>query len=318
MPPIFPTADVASIMRQVKLIVPFPAGGSTAYTAKVLAEALEREFAIAAAFDYRIGDYGLNALRALVHAEEETVLMVGNIITASMTPVFRHDSLNFDFATEVVPVTKLAEFPSVLMIPLSMRIDEVDALLKFCKRRDGVLRYGSDFLGTFVDVDALELARQAGVTAALHEAGSANGVLAALMAGDIDMALLNVATAAANRGQYKPLAISGPRRLTGFPDIPTLAETGYKGIGTLQWQGLFASRRLRPELLEGLHGAVTQAMHTAAARLAMEAIDATAITSASPALFGAEIGAEMARWESMRAQILALRIVGNSGSDVRF
>jgi tripartite-type tricarboxylate transporter receptor subunit TctC len=293
-------------MKQATLVVPFPPGGSTTHTAEVLAEALTREFAIPVTFDYRIGDYGLNALRALVHAGDEHVLMVGNIITASMTPVIRRDSMNFDFASEVVPISKLAEFPSILMTNASAPFDDVGGLLEFCERRDRVLRYGSDFLGTFVDVDAMELGRRARLTVALHEAGSANGVLAALIAGTIDMALLNVATAAANKGKYKPLAVGGPRRLKGFPNLATMAEAGYDGIGVLQWQGLFASRRLRSEPVEALHATVVRAMNTEAARLALEAIDAEAVTSASPAAFAAEIKGEMARWESMKARILAL------------
>jgi len=301
-----PIADVASIMRQARLVVPFPPGGSTAHTAAVLADALEREFGNRVAFDYQIGDFGLKALRTLVHADDEHVLMIGNIITASMTPVIRRDRMDFDFGSEVVPVTRLGEFPSILMTNLSAPVNDVAGLLQFCERRDRVLRFGSDFLGTFVDVDAIEIGRRAGLTPALHEAGSANGVLAALIAGNIDMALLNVATATANKGKYKPLAVSGQRHLTGFPNLPTMAEAGFDGIGVVQWQGLFASRRLRPEFVEGLHEAVVRVMNTQAARLAMEAVDAASVTSTSPAAFAAEIKGEMARWESMKAQILAL------------
>jgi tripartite-type tricarboxylate transporter receptor subunit TctC len=293
-------------MKQARLVVPFPPGGSTGHTAEVLANALEREFGNPVALDYQIGDYGLNALRTLVHSDDEHVLMIGNIITASMTPVIRRDRMDFDFGSEVVPVTRLGEFPSVLMTNLSVPVDDVVGLLEFCKRRDRVLRYGSDFLGTFADVDAIEMGRRAGLTAAFHEAVGANGILAALIAGKIDMALLNVATATANKGKFKPLAVSGPRHLTGFPNLPTMAEAGLDGIGVIQWQGLFASRRLRPELVEGLHDSVVRVMNTQAARLAMEAVDAAVVTSASPAAFGAEIKGEMARWESLKAQILAL------------
>jgi tripartite-type tricarboxylate transporter receptor subunit TctC len=299
-------SDAASFISQASLIVPFPHGGSTAHTAEVLASALQGEFGSRLALDYRIGDFGLNALRTLVLPGDAHVLLIGNIITASMTPVLRRDRRDFDFASEVTPITKLAEFPSILMTNVSSPVKDLDGLLEYCARRDHVLRYGSDFLGTFVDVDAIEIGKRAGLVATLHEAGSANGVLAALIGGSIDMALLNVATAAVNKGRFKPLAVSGPRRLAGFPNLPTLAEAGFGGIGLIQWQGLFASRRLPPELIECLHGAAVLAMNTRAARSAMEAIDAAAVTSISPAAFTAEISSEMTRWESMKAQILAL------------
>jgi tripartite-type tricarboxylate transporter receptor subunit TctC len=298
--------DAAAFLRRSRIVVPFPAGGSTAHTADVLAAALEREIGHRVTLDYHIGDYGLNALRMLMHPGDDHVLLIGNIITASMTPVIRRESMEFNFAREVVPVTKLAEFPSILMANLSARADDLEQLLQLCARRDHVLRYGSDFLGTFVDVDAMEIAGRAGLVAALREAGSANGVLAALVAGDIDMALLNVATAAANKGSYKPLAVTGPRRLSGFPHVPTLTEAGFSGIGLMQWQGLFASRRLQQGLIERLHDATVRAMQSDAARSAMQAIDATAVSSVSPAAFAAELGIEMARWESMKTRILAV------------
>ncbi len=301
-----PGADVPSLLKNARLLLPFPPGGSTAHTAEVLADALQRESGSRPAFDYQIGDYGLNALRGLVQTHDEHVLMIGNIITASMTPVIRRDRMDFDFDSEVAPVTKLAEFPSILMTRLSVPVNDVRGLLEFCRRRDRLLRYGSDFLGTFVDVDALEMGRQAGLSVALHEAGSANGVVASLLDGKIDMALMNVATATAYNGQYKALAISGPRRLSGFPGLPTMAEAGLPGIGVIQWQGLFAPRRLPPERLQGMHAAVVRAMNTPAARSAIEAVDADVLTSASPAAFAAEIACEMTRWELMKAQILAL------------
>jgi tripartite-type tricarboxylate transporter receptor subunit TctC len=301
-----PIEAVAEFIGRCRLIVPFPPGGSTAHTAAVLAAALEAEFGERVALDYRVGDFGLNALRALADPGDEPVLLIGNIITASMTPVLRRESMGFEFNDRLAPVTKLAEFPSILMTSLSVPADNLDGLLRFCGQRDHRLRYGSDFLGTFVDVDAIEIGRRAGVVAALHVAGSANGVLAALIDGKTDMALLNVATAAANRGKYKPLAISGPRRLSNFPGVPTLAELGFDGVGLMQWQGLFAPRRLPAALIDGLHQAAVRAMQSEAALSAMKSIDATALTSTSPAEFATELGDEKARWESMKAQILAV------------
>jgi tripartite-type tricarboxylate transporter receptor subunit TctC len=299
-------SQIAEFLRRAKLVVPFPPGGSSGYVAEVLAHALERQFGSVIALDYQVGDYGLNALRTLAHSEDDHVLLIGNIIATSMTPVFHRDKMAFDFQSEIVPITRLAEFPSVLMVNLSVPVNDVVGLLELCRRRDGVLRYGSDFLGTFADVDAIEMAARAGLSPAFHEANGANGILSALIAGHIDMALLNVATATANKGKFKPLAVSGTRHLTGFPDLPTMSEAGLDGIGVIQWQGIFASRRLRPELLEGLYDSVVRAVNTQAARLAMEAVDAAVVTSASPAAFGAEIKVEMARWESMKEQILAL------------
>jgi tripartite-type tricarboxylate transporter receptor subunit TctC len=298
--------DIFAFLKDSRLIVPFPVGGSTGHTASVLARALERDVGAALGLEYQIGDFGLTALRALVRSDDGHALMIGNNITASMTPVLRRDSMGFDFEVEVVPLTKLAEYPSILMVNAGLALHSIEALFEHCRRRDGVLRYASDFLGTYVDVDALELAGRGGLTAALHEAGSANGVLAALVVGEVDMLMMNGATAAANRGSFRPLAVASLKRLASLPDVPTMAEAGYQGIGIVQWQGLFASSRLRPKLIGQLHDAVVEAMKTRSAREALQAVDASVVTSASTAAFAAEIRAEMARWQALRPKILGM------------
>ena len=103
--------SVAEFIGRSRLIVPFPPGGSTAHTAAVLAAALEAEFGGRVALEYRVGDFGLNALRAFADPGDEPVLLIGNIITASMTPVLRRESMGFEFNDRLAPVTKLAEFP---------------------------------------------------------------------------------------------------------------------------------------------------------------------------------------------------------------
>jgi tripartite-type tricarboxylate transporter receptor subunit TctC len=299
-------ADISAFVKHSRLIVPFPPGGSTGHTASLLARALERELGSRPAIEHQIGDFGLNALRALARAHDGQALMIGNNITASMTPVLRREAMGFEFEVEIVPLSKLAEFPSILMVNCNLAVDGVAALLEHCRRRDGVLRYASDFLGTYVDVDVLELARRGGLSAALHEAGSANGVLAALVAGTVDVLLMNGATAAAHHGSFRPLAVASPRRLAGFPDVPTMAEAGFAGIGIVQWQGLFASSRLRPMQIDRLHGAVVDAMNSRAARDSLREVTARVTTSPSPAAFAAEIRAEMARWQALKTQILAI------------
>jgi tripartite-type tricarboxylate transporter receptor subunit TctC len=85
-----------------------------------------------------------------------------------------------------------------------------------------------------------------------------------------------------------------------------MAEAGYSGIGTGNWQGLFASRRTPAAIIDRLHRAVIAAMGTDAARQAFAAVNAPIATSASPAAFAEEIGLEMAKWQELKPEILAL------------
>jgi tripartite-type tricarboxylate transporter receptor subunit TctC len=123
------------------------------------------------------------------------------------------------------------------------------------------------------------------------------------------MIFLNARTAgtAIRTGRIKGLAVTGPARLPGFPEIPTMAEAGFAGIGTSHWHGLFASRWVPADIVDRLHASVVRALDAEEVRSAFETAGARVVPSASPARFAAEIRTEMTAWEKVRADI-ALKI----------
>ncbi len=290
----------------VTLTLPFPLGGSTGYTATVLARELGAVFGQPFAVEPKTGHFGIHALQHLIDNPDGYTLLVGNLTSNSMTPVFHRDKLRFDYLQEIAPVSKLADFPSVVMTQLSFPSDTLASVLSHLKKTSGRLVYGTDFLGAYVDVDAIKLGDASGLKVAYHATDGASGILADLLAGRTDIAFINVATATANIGKFKPLAVYGPNRLANFPDVPTMAEAGFPGIGTGNWQGLFAARRTPPEIIARLHSAVLAAMSTASAKEAFRFVDAAIATSTSPEEFTAEITSEMAVWERMKPRIMAL------------
>jgi tripartite-type tricarboxylate transporter receptor subunit TctC len=292
--------------RPVTLALPFPLGGSTGYTATVLARLLAGTLGQPFTVEPRTGNFGISALQHLRDHPDGYTLLVGNLPSNSMIPVFHRDKMGFDYLAEVAPVSKLADFPSVVMTQLTAPADTLAAFLAHLKRATGKLVYGTDFLGTYVDVDAVALGNASGLRVAYRATVGADGIFADLLTGRIDVAFLNVATATRNIGKFKPLAVYGPHRLENFPDVPTMGEAGYQGIGTGNWQGLFASRRTSPDIIARLHRALTAAMSTQEASDAFAAVNASIATSTSPEAFAAEIRSEMARWERLKPEILAL------------
>jgi tripartite-type tricarboxylate transporter receptor subunit TctC len=292
--------------RPVTLLLPFPLGGSTGYTASVLARGLAVALGQPFALEPRTGEYGIAALRHLRDNPDGYTLLVGNLTSNSMTPVFHAGKVGFDYLAEIAPISKLADFPSVVMTQLSAPADTLAGFLAHLKETTGTLVYGTDFLGAYVDVDAIALGKASSLKVAYHATNGADGILADLIAGRTDLAFINVATATRNIGKFKPLAVYGERRLPNFPDVPTMAEARYAGIGTGNWQGLFASRRTPAAIIDRLHRAVIMAMGTDAARQVFAAVNATIATSASPEAFAAEIRSEMVKWTQLKSEILAL------------
>jgi tripartite-type tricarboxylate transporter receptor subunit TctC len=292
--------------KPITLVIPFPPGGSTGFTAKVLAEALETVVNQPVKVEPRTGNFGINAIQEIIGKTDGYTLMVGSIITNSMTPVMHRDKMSFDYDKEVVPITKLAAFPSVLMTQPANPANSVNEALARLKSTSGQLRFGTDFPGTYVDVDFIMLGKAADLKVSIRSANGAVAILNDLVDGKIDMAMLNVATAAANIGKYKPLAVTSAVRLSNFPDVPTMAEAGFRHIGTSNWQGLFAARGASPEIVRALHRAAVAAMSSAKASQQIAKVNAAVVTSETPEKLAVEISAERATWEKLAPEVMAL------------
>jgi tripartite-type tricarboxylate transporter receptor subunit TctC len=292
--------------RPITLVIPFPPGGSTGYTAKLLAEQMSKALGQPVNVEAKTGNFGINAIKEIAGRTDGHALMVGSIITNSMTPVMHRDKLGLDYDREIIPITKLATFPSVLMVQPSNPANSVKEALAHLKSTSGKLRFGTDFPGTYVDVDFIMLGRAGDLKVAIRSANGALAILNDLVEGRIDMAMLNVATASANVGKYKPLAVTSSARLPNFPGVATMTEAGFPGIGRGNWQGLFAARGTPPEIIQAVHKAAVGAMSTAAAREEIAKVNATVITSESPEKLAAEIRDEMTTWEKLAPEVMGL------------
>jgi tripartite-type tricarboxylate transporter receptor subunit TctC len=291
-------------VNAITLVVPFPPGGSTDFTARILAERLAEVLERPVDVVTRTGDFGYNAVRALLAGSADSTFLIGNVNSNSVMPVVLRGRAEFDHWQVVQPITRLAEFPSVVCTHMRFPADTLDAFIAHLKRTTGRVRYGTDFLGTFVDVDIIDMCDRVGLERACKTVNGALGILQDLEAELTDLAMLNVATATANTGRLKPLAISGPNRLKNFPGVPTLAECGLAGIGTSNWQALLASRQASPEIVRTLHKAAVEAMEDCQTMQHFAAIDARVSLSESPEQFEVQIKAEAEQWQEYAGAIV--------------
>jgi tripartite-type tricarboxylate transporter receptor subunit TctC len=291
----------------VRIVVPFPPGGSTDFAAKAIAAHLQASLGQVVVVDSVVGDRGVAALRALASADPHT-LMVGSVNSNAITPVFFRSTLGFDYRRAVTPVSRLSDFPSLLVVRASAPAMTLADFLAAAKRSRRAIRNGTDWIGSYPDIDALMLARAAGVGVSNVELpGGADGLLDALVADQVDMLFLNARTAgvAVKVGTVKALAVVGDARLDALPGVPTLGECGFAGIGTHHWQGLFAPGTTPTPVVQRLHQAVLDALGRDEPRRAFERAGGRVTPSASPERFAAELDAELGRWDAVREEISA-------------
>jgi tripartite-type tricarboxylate transporter receptor subunit TctC len=291
--------------RPVRVLVPLPPGGSTEFCARMVAAEMQKILGAPFGLEQKEGDRGMVALRELAKADPYT-LMVGNVNINSIVPVVFARQLGFDATSAITPVSKLTEFPSLLVVNASAPARTLKEFLDHVRRTRGTVRNGTDWIGSYPDIDGLLLAKAAGVEVVnVPEPGAADGLLAAVTNGTIDMVFLNARTSrrGIEAGAIRALAVAGPVRLAGFPDVPTMEEAGFGGIGTPHWQGLFAPGETPAEIVTLLHRTAVRALGAPEVRTAFEPVDVRITPSASPAAFAADIRAEQARWRAVKGEL---------------
>jgi len=250
--------------KPVKIVVPYAPGGATDITSRLFGEQLKNILGQQFVVESKPGAFGILAIEEMARSRPDGyTLMVGNVSTNAITPVLFKSKFQIDFEKSVVSVSRLAIYPSFL-ITTTANFDakSVADILAYAKKNPGKTRYTSAGVGSFPHFDMEIFAKRAGVEL-LHipnKTGAA-GMINDLVVGDAQIAFLNAASSAAmiRAGKLRPVAVLAEQRLADYPNIPTLAEAGYPGVGTLHWQSMLAPAQTPKPVLEILFKAIHEA-----------------------------------------------------------
>jgi tripartite-type tricarboxylate transporter receptor subunit TctC len=250
--------------KPVKIVVPYAPGGATDITSRLFGEQLRQILGQQFVVESKPGAFGIIATEEMARSKPDGyTLMVGNVSTNAITPVLFQKKYAINFERDVVSVSRLVIYPSFLITTTkNFDVKSVAELLAYAKKNPGKLRYTSAGVGSFPHFDMEIFARRAGVDM-LHvpnKTGAA-GMINDLVVGDAQTAFLNVASGAAmiRAGNLRPIALLAEKRLAEYPDVPTLAEAGFPGVGTLHWQSMLAPANTPKEVLETLFNAIGKA-----------------------------------------------------------
>jgi tripartite-type tricarboxylate transporter receptor subunit TctC len=256
--------------KPVKIVVPYAPGGATDITSRLFGEQLRQNLGQQFVVESKPGAFGILAIEEMARSKPDGyTLMVGNVSTNAITPVLFQKKFAIDFEKSVVSVSRLAIYPSFLITTTAQNFEPktVAELLAHAKKNPGKLRYTSAGVGSFPHFDMEIFSKRAGVEM-LHipnKTGAA-GMINDLVVGDAQTAFLNAASSASmiKAGKLRPIAVLAEQRLADYPDVPTLAEAGYPGVGTLHWQSMLAPANTPKEVLATLFKAITEAANAPA------------------------------------------------------
>lgn len=287
--------------RPIRMVIPFAPGGATDIIARVLEPRLSKQLGQQIVIDNRTGAAGNIAVELVSQAQPDGyTLLVGNISTNSINPILFAKATKVNALKDLTGVSKLVAIPNFILGSPKLPANTLKEALDYAKARPGQLNFQAP-LGSYSHLDMLALTAAAGVKMVHLPSKGAGETLPALLRGDIHFTESNVASniGAVRAGQIKAYAVTSENRLTDLPNVPTMAEAGYPGIGSLNWNGVFARAGTPKAVVTKLHAAIIAAMQELEAEggLAKRALPMS--LSASPAEFDAYVLSENKRWQKI-------------------
>src|SRR5918997_744426 len=213
--------------RQVNIIVPFTAGGTTDLFARILAQKLQEKYGTPFVVENRAGAGGNIGAAAVAKAPKDGyTLLLGTVSTHAINP-FLYKNTGSDTEKDFQPVTLIARLPNLLVVNPKIPARTVPEVVEYLKKNSGKLNYGSSGAGTSTHL-ASELFQLKTGTKMTHVPYRSSGdVMNAIMGGHIDLTFDNMTLAwpQAQSGTVRAIAVTSRERSPTAPDVPTVAET---------------------------------------------------------------------------------------------
>lgn len=289
--------------RPIRVLIPYAAGGATDIVARILGPKMYERMGQPIVIDNRAGAAGNLAMEMVAQAQPDGyTLFVGNISTNSINPILFKSKIGVDAGRDLAGITLLASIPNLIIVGPKLPANSLKEAIAYAKERPGQLNYSAP-LGSYSHLDMLAFQRAAGIKLVHVPSKGAGETLPLLMRGETHMTESNVASnlGAIRAGQIKALATTATRRLTELPEVPTMAEAGFPGIGSLNWNGLFAPRKTPKAVIDKLHKVAAGIMSEPEMQEFMAKRAIPVAVSASPAEFDAYVRSERERWAKVVA-----------------
>jgi len=283
--------------RQIRLIVPFPAGGPTDIVARPFAQMLADALKSVVVIDNRGGAGGsLGADVVAKAAPDGRTLLMATVGTHAINPAL-YKKLPYDAERDFTPIALVAMAPVTIVVHPSQAVSNVTELVALAKRIPGKLNYGSAGAGTPGHLTGEMFKSTAGIDIQhVPYRGSAPAVTD-LIGGQLQIMFDPLQSVLSNvqGGKLRAIAVSSKVRSPALANVPTIAESGYNGFETTAWWGLFAPAKLPANMGETLGGEIERIVRSEAFRGTLEPLGVlpTVLTGRAFAEFQA---AELVKW----------------------
>jgi tripartite-type tricarboxylate transporter receptor subunit TctC len=248
--------------KPIRLMVPFPPGGSTDIVARIVAQKLGSQLGQQLVIENRGGAGGTLGTAVVAKAPPDGyTLVVGTTSTHVVAPSV-YQKLEYDPVKDFAPVSLMAVTPYLLVVNPNVQAKSLKELVELMKSQPGKLNYASAGVGSTTHL-AMEMLKGASNTYALHIPYNGNGPAGtAVIAGQVEILFgsLPAVLPHAKSGRVRALAVGTPKRSPSLPEVPTVAESGYPGFDASLWLAIMAPVGTPAPVIERLNKEIIAAV----------------------------------------------------------
>jgi tripartite-type tricarboxylate transporter receptor subunit TctC len=288
--------------KPVRIVVPFPPGGTTDIVARLISVELQKMWGQPVVIENRGGAGGNIGADVVAKAPADGyTLLMGTVGTHAINlPLYTQGTskLPYDPVKDFAPITLVAAVPNVMVVPASLPVNTVQEFIALARSKPGALNMASSGNGTSIHL-AGELFKSMTKTFMVHlpYRGSAPAVQD-LVAGNTQVMFDNLPSALPHikSGRLKPLGVTSRERAPALPNVPTIEEAaGLKGFDATSWFGLLAPAGTPPAIVDKVAADVAKVLAAPQMRERFLGQGATPVGN-TPAQFAAHIAAEIDKW----------------------
>ena len=289
--PHFPT-------RAIRMIIPYPPGGAGDIVGRLVGAKLNQILGQPVVIDNKGGGAQLLATEATALAAPDGYTIFLASTTHSINPALR--KLSYDTLADFTPITLVASSPLVFVVHPSLGVTTIQELVAKAKAAPGTINYGSSGPGTGGHLSVELLKSTTGIDMTHVPYKGAAPALTDLLGGQVQVVCTSPLPAMPHvkAGRLRALALTSAKRSPMWPDLPTVAESGYPAYQSTLWYALLAPARVSPAIVAALHDATVDALRTPDVKEQLRIQGAEAIGN-TPAELDAFLREEVNRWGNL-------------------
>ncbi len=240
--------------KPIRLVVPYPAGGSTDIAARAVADALSRRVGQTVFVENRAGAGTLIGAEAVARSQPDGYTLLYGTNASTTTPLIVRKT-QFNFQRDLAPVSLVLVAPLILLTNPDLPVHNVAELIALLRAKPGSVNVGYPGLGTVNHLASILFNREAGVKTELIPYKGNAEVQQGLLRGDIKLAFDAIISSKSfvDSGKVRALAVSSATRSSAMPELPTIAASGLPGFEAIFWNGVLAPAGTPPEVISRLN-----------------------------------------------------------------